>query len=101
METLATLSPSVSGKGSPPLPKGPSSATMQVPHHPLPEDPTLATYSATYTGYRALPRSHGIVMAWKRGPSHVMFQHDILPTLHHDCPLLIGPPTPQLREAVV
>lgn len=42
METLATPSPSASGKGSPPLPKGPSSATMQVSGQPLPEGPALA-----------------------------------------------------------
>lgn len=65
METLATPSLSVSGRGSPPLPKEPSSAMMQVPDHPLPEDPTLATYSTTFLGYRACPRSHAIVMAWK------------------------------------
>lgn len=75
METLATPSPSVSGKGSPTLPKGPSSATMQVPDHPLPEDPTLATYSASYTECRACPRSCDM----EGGPSCVMPQHDILP----------------------
>lgn len=65
METLATPSPSASGRGSPPLPREPSSAMMQVPDRPLPEDPSLATYATTYVGYRACPRSHGIVMAWK------------------------------------
>lgn len=61
METLATPSPSVSGRGSPTLPKEPSSATMQVPGQPLPENPALDTH----TGHRVRPRSYGIVMVWK------------------------------------